>query len=155
MPGGRPEIYTDELAKRVCDVIATNIESYSILAEKDSTLPSEFTVRRWRLDYTEFSRKYLAARSIQADLLIEDGENMLKREKLLYQDDRGNSKIDPPSITLGSAILKHRHWVASKMLPKLYGDQHEIQRLQGEKDVMLEELKALRAQLDEQSKKDY
>ena len=68
-----------------------------------------------------------------------DGEELLNAEFV----QRSRLRIDT------------RKWLASKLLPKMYGDRKEIENLQDENTRVKEELAELRAKLDGKNKSEY
>ena len=155
MAGGRPTTYSDEMAKKVCEAIATNTCGYVHLERLYPDLPAFTTVKEWRHRHPEFMSQYLEARRLQAELMVEEIDDMVPKEIRYYVDDRGQERIDAPSAGLLIAKINNRKWQASKLAPKIYGDKKEIEQLTDENQKIKAELLELRAQLDAQNKKEY
>lgn len=153
-PGGRPTIYTEELAERICDTVATHTEGTTTLCSKYDWMPDEHTIRMWRRKYTTFSLRYLDSKAQQAELLAESIDDIIK-EVSYYTDHEGNNRIDPPSASLAIAKATNRKWTAARLAPKIYGDQKRVEELQGENERVKEELRALRDKLDKANVSEY
>lgn len=132
---GRPEVYTQELADKLCEAIATSQKSLrTICSQKD--MPSVATVLKWlREDTNGFAAQYARAKEEQADLLVEDmidiaddGKNDLMEIKL----GRGKTmKVEDREVTNRSKLrVETRKWIASKLKPKKYGDKLDVTNTQ-------------------------
>lgn len=107
---------------------------------KDLPVPS--TIRLWRLNNPEFSAKYARAKLIQADILAEDCLDIA-------------AISTPESYGPDRLRIDVRKWLASKLLPKQYGDRVLLEQKTEENEQLKEELKALRLKLDKKNKKSY
>ena len=112
-------------------------------------------IREWRRKHPNFNAKYLTAKSFQAELMVEEIDDMLPHEIKTYLDDRGNERIDAPSASLAIAKVNNRKWTAARLAPKRYGDVSQLDTLKGENEELKKEMEELRAQLDQKHKKDY
>lgn len=111
MPGpGRPSIYTDELAARICERLSHGESLRSIC--RDDDMPDRCTVRAWALDIPKFSAQYARAREIGWSDVAED---LLD----IADDPTGDAVRDRLRVDT-------RKWLLSKMLPKVYGDKTQV-----------------------------
>src|SRR5690606_7206910 len=126
-PRGRPSLYTEELAEKICARLADGESLNSIC--KDDGMPSERTVRTWALDKNHpFSPKYAQAREIgylkMADELLDiadDGTNdWMVRER---EDGSSTELVNHEHIQRSKLRVDTRKWLLSKMLPKVFGDK--------------------------------
>lgn len=124
-PPGRPSIYSQELANRICDRIADGESMRSICREEG--MPDKRTMLRWLNANAEFRTQYAHAREEQADNLVEeildiadDGWNDT------YLDDEGNKRTDHDVIARSRLRVDARKWIAAKLAPKKYGDKLAI-----------------------------
>lgn len=108
MPAGRPSIYTEELAARICERLATG-ESLRKICD-DPEMPARSTVRAWALDNKDFSDQYARAREI--------GWTDIAEDLLDIADDKGGD------AQRDRLRVDTRKWLLSKMLPKVYGDKN-------------------------------
>jgi hypothetical protein len=156
--GGRPTKYTEELAQRICELVATNPLGLPALCRKFPELPNQDTINVWRWEKDGFSDKYTRAKQFQAELMAESIEDVID-ETLgsIYLDEHGSQRLD--SGILGHARLKvdSRKWTASKLAPKIYGDRMHVsdESKSSENEALKAELIELRAKLAEQNKSEY
>lgn len=111
---GRPSVYTEQLAERICERLAAGETLRAVC--RDDGMPPEPTVRRWVLDdFNGFAAQYARAR--------ETGYSGMADELSEIADDKTG---DPARDRLR---LDTRKWLLSKALPKIYGDRqtHEIE----------------------------
>ena len=124
MPAGRPTTYTPELAKYVCDIIATHACGLNKLTKMYEKFPDKSTIYAWMHANEQFSNQYLVARQKQATVLADSMLDIVNEIPTL-EDKEGNERID--SGMLGKAKLEYEvlKWHASKMAPKIYGDKRQ------------------------------
>ncbi|MDQ0558695.1 hypothetical protein QO004_000470 [Rhizobium mesoamericanum] len=122
--------YTEELASKICEMIADGKSLRSIC--RDEGMPSKSTVFGWLADerYSSFRTKYALAREAQADTLFD--------EMLDIADDGSNDWMEKKFgeetrwVENGEAMrrsdirIKTRQWMAAKMRPKVYGDRLDL-----------------------------
>jgi len=126
MPGGRPDIYTVELAEKVCEQIATTTFSLRTICKQDG-MPSVGTILKWLREKDEFLALYTRAKEEQADMLIEemidisdDGSNdFMTVTKGDVEYEQENKEVTNRS----KLRVETRKWIASKLKPKKYGDK--------------------------------
>jgi hypothetical protein len=130
MAGGRPPLYSDELADKVLDGLAEGNSLVDVCADPD--LPSVRTVMQWAADNEEFSQRYVRAREAQAEVMD---------DKILKAADK--AKEDPQAARVQIDAYK---WRAAKLAPKKYGDATTIKHADadGEKIEMGEVERATR-----------
>lgn len=121
---GRPSIYTEELAAKICAVIATDPISTKRLSKKYDFFPDDTTIYAWRHDHASFSRQYDQAKSKQSEILAEEMED-LANEIPTFIDKDGIERVDSGRVAKQKLIIDTRKWMASKLAPKLYGDKRE------------------------------
>lgn len=141
-PAGRPCEYTIEIGDLICDRVATHDCGLPRLCQMYKDMPHETTVRNWLLKNEEFFSKYARAKMKQADLLAE--------QCLSIADESSNEDYCKARLRIDT-----RKWLASKLLPKQYGDKLLLEQKTEENDQLKAKLLALRAELDERNKKDY
>ena len=140
--GGRPTKYTKELANFICQLVSTFPYGLSKICYNREDLPHESTIRQWRLDNPEFSAQYARAKLIQADILAED---------CLDISDQSTAE----TYCADRLKIETRKWLASKLLPKQYGDRVVLEQKTEENEQLKAELIALRAKLDEENKREF
>ena len=151
--GGRPTIYSEELADLICERIATHTEGTTRLCGMYDDMPEEVTIRQWRFRYAEFSLKFLNAKRMQSELLAESIDEVLS-ERHVYYDDKGNERVDTGSVARATAIATGRKWTAARLAPRIYGDR-TIDDLKADNERVKTELAEVRAKLEKEFKADY
>lgn len=124
---GRPTIYNEELADRICELVATNTNGLPKLCDAHDWMPSHDTVNKWRYRYPNFSAKYAQSKRFQAELMAEQVKEIAS-EKAYYIDADGNQKVDPGFIASQRLQADTVKWLASKLAPKIYGDRQTIEQ---------------------------
>ena len=123
---GRPEIYSPEIAVKICTEISTSTKSLRTIC-KGNNMPSVATVLKWLRDDTDgFLAQYTRAKEEQADYLVEemidisdDGRNDT------IETDRG--PLENKEWTSRSKLrVETRKWIASKLKPKKYSERVDI-----------------------------
>ena len=141
-PVGRPTEYTREKGALICERIATHDCGLPKLCKMYPDMPSEPTIQRWRYQNVEFRMKYAQAKMLQADLLAEQCLDIAEDST-------------PENVAVDRLRCDTRKWLASKLLPKQYGDKLLLEQKTEENEQLKLELLALRAKLDEANKREY
>ncbi len=124
--GGRPTIYSEELAEKICQIVAINPVGYRTLENLYEEIPHYSTLLAWRRKYPWFSERYLEAKRFQAEILVEDIDDLIPNRIIYYLDEKGQERIDSPSAGLLIAKINNRKWTAAKLVPKLYGERQQV-----------------------------
>ena len=106
---GRPSLYTDELAERICERLAGDESMRAICS--DSDMPDRKTVARWCEASPEFAAKCARARVDQADFIFDD-ISQIERQTLSGEVDAAAARC----------VIASKQWRASKLASKKYGD---------------------------------
>jgi hypothetical protein len=133
----RPSLFNSEVADRICNELAEGKSLREICASED--LPHIGTICRWVATNTEFREQYARAREAQAELFAD--------ELLAIADDGTNDWMEirrdgecvgwrenGEALRRSALRVDTRQWIASKILPKKYGD---VTRLVGDRDQPL------------------
>lgn len=125
-PRGRPCTYSAEVADRICFRMAEG-EGLATIC-RDDGMPPESTVREWVLDDREgFAARYARAVTLRTERLMD--------ELVSIADDTSKDTIEtedgerPNTEWMARSRLRidTRKWLASKLLPKKYGDKQEVE----------------------------
>lgn len=108
---GRPTLYTDEIAAEICSRISDG-ETLSAICREPGK-PKRSTVRGWLFENEAFSRDYARARAEHTHAIVEEIGDIA----------RGATPEDAQAVRVRIDALK---WIASRLLPKVYGDRVEI-----------------------------
>src|SRR5882762_5965577 len=114
MPAGRPTLYSEELASRICSRIATSSDGLKAICAEDK-MPNPDTIYLWMMKHKEFSEKYARARQDQAQLLADEiVEISDEREYVSIPTKNGSyDAIDRGATERNRLRLDARKWVAS------------------------------------------
>lgn len=118
---GRPTIFTQELFDDICEIIA-NSERGLVSICKDKGLNAS-TFYDWVAKEVELANKYARAKDLQ-------GEFMAERILTIADDKTGDVLAgefgevgNSANVSRSKLQVDSRKWLASKLLPKKYGDK--------------------------------
>ena len=115
---GRPSVYTPELADEICSRLANGESLRAICAsDRDDFIPHIGTVLRWVAENETFREQYARAREVQAETLADQIVEIADGDKIAEPDAVG--------VARDRLRVDARKWVASKLLPKKYGEKVE------------------------------
>lgn len=134
-PVGRPSNYTPELAAKICDAIGTQQIGLTRLCDANDEFPCAQTAKRWLIQIPEFRAQYEQAKLIQANLLAEELADIAK-ESDYYIDEKGNKRIDPPSVGVTRNRLDAMKWTAARLLPHKWGDKQKDQQIEQQAETI-------------------
>lgn len=137
-PFGRPTLYSEELADRICQVVATHPHGLPKLCKMFDFMPCPETINVWRWQKSDFSDKYTLAKQFQAELMAESSEEVIDElTNYEFSDKDGAIRLDSGVVARARLLIDSRKWHASKLAPKIYGDksQPEISSTDNLKDV--------------------
>ena len=129
-PPGRPPVFDQDLADKVCEQIATTSKSLKTICEQPG-MPTVIMVMRWiREDRQGFRQQYARAKQEQADMLVEemieiadDGTN----DYMTITKGQETYNVEDKEVTNRSKLrVETRKWIASKLKPKKYGDKLDL-----------------------------
>ena len=102
---------TTELTDQICQELMNGQPLTRICSNKD--LPSLATINRWIAKHPSFAKQITNARRVGTqyylDKMIEELETMSAKDVGIVREK-----------------LHHYRWLASKLLPSLYGDKQEV-----------------------------
>lgn len=105
---GRPPAYSEELAERICEHVANG--GFVSQLQKNG-LPSHTTISRWLNEKDEFSAMFARAREQRAETFADQIVEIADTE-----EDAAKARVR----------VDARKFVASKLLPRTYGDKQEV-----------------------------
>lgn len=122
---GRPSIYSDDLADRICAALAEGRSARSVCAADD--MPSMQTFWRWLRENPSFRERYAHAKSESADAMVEDMLDIADDGTNDFtEDDEGKVRFNAEHVQRSRLRVDVRKWVASKLKPKRYGDALDL-----------------------------
>lgn len=123
-PGGRPSIYSFELAQEMCEVLGITDKSIEALCNEHDHWPCDDTFFIWLNKYKEFSDLYYVARRNQVERLVE------KMAKICSNRDREYVTLDDGRVVanmVGAAKDKlevdNLKWRIARLRADIYGDR--------------------------------
>lgn len=124
---GRPSTYSVEVADIICGRILAGESLRSIC--RDDAMPCGASVFKWLREHNEFAEQYAKAKAEQAEGYAD--------EIVEISDEKEYDKVEVDGVLVGvrfdsTAVARNRlrvdtrKWVASKLLPKKYGDKVQL-----------------------------
>ncbi|WP_133128538.1 hypothetical protein [Legionella nagasakiensis] len=119
---GRPSFYTLELTREICDTVASSSKGIKKLCEENPHWPNKDTIFTWLKNYPEFSDQYAQAKRCQIETLIDEILEIAddtSRDRI--KNEQGNVICNNELIARSRLRIDTRKWLASKLVPKVYG----------------------------------
>ena len=127
MPSGRPTIFNQELADLICERVSSHSFGLNKLCEMYDDLPTKQTINDWRCKNELFSSQYAQAKLRQADFLAEEIIDICDDTSGdITLDEDGFEVVNRDHIQRARLRVDTRKWLASKLIPKVYGDKQTI-----------------------------
>lgn len=122
MKTGRPTDYTPELANEICNAIASSNTGVRRLCNQNQSFPNSDTVYRWLSIHEGFSDQYARAKQQQIEVIVDE---IIEIADDTSQDtlttNTGKVIADKEHINRSRLRIDTRKWLASKLVPKIYG----------------------------------
>lgn len=142
MPSGRHSEYTFELAKEICEKVASNGLGLSTLCKQNPHWPHKDTIYSWLRANKIFADLYTQAKKDQVAALVDD---ILEISDDSSQDERvsedGNVSFNSEFAARSRLRVDTRKWIAAKLVPRLYGDNALARELADEMEEFKKSLK--------------
>lgn len=131
----RPTKFTQELADKICETIATTSKSLRVICNANDISTS--TLLKWLSENEDFSIQYARAKQMQAELFVDEIIEIADETSndTIYQS-IGGGENDEDSFTVerenkewikrSQIRIDARKWIASKLLPKKYGNNIDV-----------------------------
>lgn len=119
--------YSTELAMKICLVVSQDRRSLNDIVAAYPDFPSAHAINYWRVFYPIFGRNFNVAKKCQAQLLID--------EIIQICDDPAN--CEPNILNWAKLRITTRQFLASKLLPKIYGDLKQPEESVSSADALL------------------
>jgi hypothetical protein len=126
-PGGKPTMYTKELAEEICIEISTSGHGLKRLCQLNTGWPTRKTIHMWRIKNEEFGDMYTKARLNQIECLVDDCLDIAddtSRDTII--NNAGNEVCNSEYVNRSRLRVDTRKWLASKLVPRIYGDKKEL-----------------------------
>lgn len=127
MPLGRPSSYTKELGEEICEKLATSNKGIQRLCDEYPHWPCFQTIYEWRIKIRDFGEMYAKSKQQQVEVLVEeciDIADETSRDTVIKIDKNGEEYEACNSEWINRSRLRidTRKWLASKLMPRKYGD---------------------------------
>lgn len=128
-PNGRPSKYNQEISKRICHLIATSSSGIGKLCKENPDIPCKETIWHWRSEYPEFLAQYDDAKKKQIEVLVEELREIAddSSKDTIINSETGKETLNSEWVQRSKLKVDTRKWLASKLLPKLYGDKQTVE----------------------------
>jgi len=112
--GGRPSIYNENCAERICELLASGVSLNKICQRDD--MPGISTVSRWIEEKPLFRAKYALAREKQADAIFDECLDIADEaaNDILY-DDNGQAMLNNVAVQRAKLRIDTRMRIAGKL----------------------------------------
>lgn len=120
-------IYSEELAKAVCEEIANGKSLRQI--EKIEGMPSRDSIRRWCCQKDEFQVHYAQAKKKYAESIVDELVDIADDGVNDFMDEaakKSGREFNSEHVQRSRLCIDTRKWIASKLLPKVYGDSLNV-----------------------------
>jgi hypothetical protein len=123
---GRPTTYNSEIASAICALIIDNKRLREI-AQMDG-MPAVSTIMLWLGVHKAFSEQYAIAKAEQAELLADEMVSIADETNVIVKEKDGFTEVvlDSTAVARNRLRIDTRKWIASKLLPKKYGDKMDM-----------------------------
>ena len=149
--GGQPTKYTQELAKRICDLISTHPHGLPTLIRMFPELPDRQTIYNWLQVHREFFDSYMRAKEQQAHLLADEVLEVAN-DVPTYEDKDGHDRIDNGMLGRAKLQMDALRWSAGVLAPKFYKESKNNENSNTEIHADIVKRKQ---ELDEKNKKEF
>ena len=127
---GRPTDYTYELAIEICDAIATDTKGLRRLCAVNPHWPTRQNISKWLNRHEAFRSLYAQAKLQQTELLVDDILEIADdaRSDIITRENKDGLIIETCNnefVNRSRLRIDSRKWIASKLMPKVYGDKIE------------------------------
>ncbi len=121
---GRPTIYTERLAARICAELACGKSLRSVCRADD--MPGLETVFSWLRSKPDFREQYAQAKSESADALVEEMIDIADDGTNDFIETEDGVKFNSEHVQRSRLRVDTRKWIASKLKPKKYGERLDM-----------------------------
>ncbi|MGM8939543.1 hypothetical protein ACS8E2_12705 [Psychrobacter glaciei] len=123
--GGRPTIYSEELAQVICESLMVGMSLRKICELDD--MPAISTVMQWLASGKDgFMEQYAHARQVQAEYLLDELIDIADDSSKDYVVVDGQERLDQEHIQRAKLRIDTRKWNIEKLAPKRYGNKQQV-----------------------------
>ncbi|WP_347251489.1 hypothetical protein [Legionella sp.] len=150
---GRATKYTQAIAEEICNAIASNSKGIKELCKENPHWPNKDTIFTWLKNHSEFSDQYVRAKKCQVETLVDeilDIADDTSQDQLI--DAEGKIIFNHQALNRARLKIDTRKWLASKLIPKVYGTKAEDEE---PNEKLHQDVMERYKQLEEQYRKEY
>lgn len=122
-PVGRPSLYSQELADKICAELAEGVSLRGVCMKDD--MPSLSSVFNWFRTQPTFLEQYARAKQESADAMAEEIVN-ISDDALADAQAGSENKAVNAVVHAHKLKIETRKWLMSKMKPKKYGEKVDV-----------------------------
>lgn len=122
---GRPTKYTPELIDIICDRLATSNRGLEDICG-DLDLPGSTAVWSWLAKYPDFQEKYARAREFQAFMMNDEIDRIMYAPLVDANGEPLSASMAMAEVQRRKLIVDTLKWKMSKLIPKIYGDNRNM-----------------------------
>lgn len=119
-PGGRPTIYSQDLAEKICEIIASHANGLHELHDLYNDFPTPRTIQIWNYRHPEFFRMFQKAKSCQSHILMDKCLTIANRDEKPDEQD-SLTKISRDRVKIAAYSQQ-----AGRLNNSHYGDKKEV-----------------------------
>ena len=138
---GRPRFeYTEKLGREICRAISSSSKGLEVLCKENSHWPCADTIYNWLSERADFSEIYVRAKRQQVDVLISEILQIADdSSRDTITDEHGKERYNGEWVGRSRLRIDTRKWLASKLVPRLYGDRVQVEKvdLNEDPDIIL------------------
>lgn len=118
--------YSNELADKMCEAIATNAIGLRALINKYDFFPDFTTIFDWLKKHEYFRQQYTLAKQVQCDSVFESIMDIADdSSRDYYYDAKDVLRVDHENINRSKLRVEYRKWHLQVLQPKKYGLKNE------------------------------
>jgi len=124
---GRPTDYSEELAREICQNIASSSKGLKTLCEENPHFPTRQTIHAWRINKPEFSYMYINAKISQVETLVDECLDIADDSTYdtITKTTKNGDEYEAHNTEWANRSrlrIDTRKWLAQKLAPKIYGE---------------------------------
>jgi hypothetical protein len=117
----RPTSYTPEMARRICEELASSGSLRAVC--RNEWAPNRSTITRWVVDNVNgFAAEYARAKELGIDDFVEETLEIADEDPA-----RNLHGVDSGAVAHAKVRIETRRWLAERMLPRKYGSKSGLE----------------------------
>lgn len=116
--------FSEELADTICALIESGESVHAIC--KMNGMPNKKSVFRWLAKNPEFQNQYRAAKMAGIEALVDQMMDIARDSSKDFKMVKGKKTFDGDHVQRDRLKIDTIKWVATKLVPRLYGDTKQI-----------------------------